>query len=432
MKSFAKYVETLEKLTSDAISEAQSPIISSKIKAALDGQPNKEFRRLVPLEMRRKNGAFFSGAALAKRALRLLVKNNKEEKVFLDPACGIGDLLLSCASVLPLGKDVKETLKIWSNHVLGMDIHHEFLRATKARLTLLALVRHKYLKPGFLPPPEELFKQVRHANAYNDTNMIERASHIIINPPFGYVQAPESCNWAQGNVSAAALFLEQIILNSSNGTTVVAILPDVLRSGERYNEWRKNIQSKALVEAVKIFGQFDKLTDIDVFLLKLQVKRNTNNSIAWWKAQRSVKGKTVRDFFEVHVGSVVPYRDPKKGVNHIYIFPQVVTPWKIIESFNTKRKYSGNTFLPPFVVVRRTSRPGEKYRAIGAIVKGQKAIAVENHLVVLIPKDGTLKRCKELLTVLRHKKTTEWLNERIRCRHLTVQSLKELPININT
>jgi hypothetical protein len=45
----------------------------------------------------------------------------------------------------------------------------------------------------------------------------------------------------------------------------------------------------------------------------------------------------------------------------------------------------------------------------------------------LIPHDLSLESCKELILRLRSMETDEWLNERIRCRHLTVSALNELP-----
>jgi len=38
-----------------------------------------------------------------------------------------------------------------------------------------------------------------------------------------------------------------------------------------------------------------------------------------------------------------------------------------------------------------------------------------------------VKACRELLRSLKDERTTHWLDERIRCRHLTVAALDELP-----
>jgi hypothetical protein len=67
-------------------------------------------------------------------------------------------------------------------------------------------------------------------------------------------------------------------------------------------------------------------------------------------------------------------------------------------------------------------------RAVATLVRGEGTVAIENHLIVLLPKDGRLKTCAKLLDSLKHENTTKWLNERIRCRHLTVSALSQLPL----
>lgn len=66
-------------------------------------------------------------------------------------------------------------------------------------------------------------------------------------------------------------------------------------------------------------------------------------------------------------------------------------------------------------------------RASAVLIRSDEPVAVENHLIVLTPRDGTIKTCKTLLEILACETTTEWLDKRIRCRHLTVGVLKELP-----
>jgi hypothetical protein len=38
-----------------------------------------------------------------------------------------------------------------------------------------------------------------------------------------------------------------------------------------------------------------------------------------------------------------------------------------------------------------------------------------------------VRTCRELLDILKDDQTTHWLDQRIRCRHLTVAALDELP-----
>ena len=71
---------------------------------------------------------------------------------------------------------------------------------------------------------------------------------------------------------------------------------------------------------------------------------------------------------------------------------------------------------------------GDKNRAIGTIINTPSPVYVDNHLVVLIPKTGTMADCKALIKNLKDSRTDEWLNNQIRCRHLTVKSISEIPI----
>jgi hypothetical protein len=91
------------------------------------------------------------------------------------------------------------------------------------------------------------------------------------------------------------------------------------------------------------------------------------------------------------------------------------------------RRFAGTTYQPPFVVVRRTSRRGDRHRAIGTIIAGHGPVAVENHLLILQPRDGSVRSCRRLLRVLRSPRTDEWFDQRLRCRHLTVAAMLELP-----
>ena len=138
-------------------------------------------------------------------------------------------------------------------------------------------------------------------------------------------------------------------------------------------------------------------------------------------------GHVVGDFFEVHVGPVVPHRDPIEGPSYPYIHARTAPAWQTIRQIDEDRQYSGKVFSPPFVVVHRTSSPSDKSRCIATLVDMEQSVAVENHLIVLLPRDNSIDSCLLLLDVFKSELSTNWLNQRIRCRHLTVSSLKELP-----
>jgi len=82
---------------------------------------------------------------------------------------------------------------------------------------------------------------------------------------------------------------------------------------------------------------------------------------------------------------------------------------------------------PPFVVIRRTSSPSDNPRARATIIRGNQSVAVENHLIALKPKSGYVRDCQKLTKMLAKPATDIFLNQRIRCRHLTVSAVKDIP-----
>jgi hypothetical protein len=131
--------------------------------------------------------------------------------------------------------------------------------------------------------------------------------------------------------------------------------------------------------------------------------------------------------FNVHVGPVVPFRLTNKGSWRPYAHSDVLPPWKTVNEFAENIRFTGKTYKPPFVLVRRTSKSNYTQRCIGTIVTGSEELAIENHLLILQPKDGKLQTCRRLLDLLQLQETSDWMNKRIRCRHLTVGSIGDLP-----
>lgn len=426
--TFQNYVVQLEKLAQGALNGHITKFQGEKITAALDGGARSALNNSVSINLRRKKGVFFTSSSLASTALANVVGKVDSSTVFLDPACGAGDLLLSCSQMLPIEKNLELTLQKWGARIAGLDLQPQFVRAAKARLLLAAISRGKFADGKKLSYSENWFPLLNSGNLFESPNALQRASLIVINPPYQVVDAPEDCSWAKGKVSNAALFMEQCVSHSSPNSRIVAILPDVLRSGSRYSDWRQFIAKKASIENVTLLDKFDPWTDIHVFVLQLRIHKSQNTTIDSWK-EESVKSeiKAVGDSFEVHVGAVVPHRDKKVGKTYRYLVAKNLPRWKVVKQVSIKRKFSGTVYTPPFVVVRRTSRPEDKNRAIATVISGNEPVAVENHLLVLQPKDQTMASCRALLKNLRRQETSDWLNQRIRCRHLTVSSLRELP-----
>jgi hypothetical protein len=421
--SYGKYVAKLRNLAGESIRTAGW---DERAVAALNGQASLELRSVISLKTRRRFGAFFTGSKLAARLVSRCSKFDKDS-IIHDPSVGMGDLLLASAQKLPLGRTLKETLKRWGQQLTGTDIHPKFIEGAKTRLVILARQRHG-LKSVGITSIAGLFPGIRVADGLTQHKLFAQATHLALNPPFVLTDAPKGCKWAGGRITAAANFVITSLERATPGAELFAILPDVLRSGSFTEHWRKRVEELAAVKLVEPYGIFDESADVDVFILR--VKRRAKNSAAEsvpWTSVPIQTGTSIADFFEVHVGRVVPHRDPKKGKWHPYIHARSVPTWEIMREFKASRRHQGKVYAPPFVAIRRTSRPGHPYRAAATVIAGKKSVAVENHLIVCEPKAKTLKMCKKLMTKLQTPAVNKFLDKRIRCRHLTVGAVAAIP-----
>lgn len=434
MRPFASYVRELEDVATKLIDlgvGATDESHSDFVSAALNGQPSRELRRAVPLAELREAGAFFTNPGLAGRLVTPILASVEHGATVADPACGVGDLLLACARHLPVFENLSETLALWGRKLGGTDLYPQFVRATKLRLLLLAVARGA--RAGTWVPPiidDTLFPGIRVGDSLGARSLVPSTNFLLLNPPYTKVVAPADCAWGSGSISQAALFVERCAQHTARGTQMLAILPDVLRAGSRYKKWRHRVEGLASVDSIELAGCFDALTDVDVFVARLTVgEAHEGGGTDWWEAspRRETPMETVGDRFDVRVGPVVPHRDPLQGPTYPYLHARGLPSWTSVVAGPELRKFPGTTFLPPFVVARRTSRPGDKHRATATIITGTRPVAVENHLIVFKPKRDSLQDCALLLKSLRRPETNDWLDERIRCRHLTVTAMRSLP-----
>ena len=417
------------------------------MKACLDGEPGQVLRREVELVRLRQQGAYFTGAKMAMRMANALGVDRKgnhrtndgiglnrgfspqpySRQLYFDPTCGAGDLLLAVANKLPIARTLRKTLANWGQCLGGCDISPDFVRLAKARLVLLAAKRCR------VRPSEEnvvlsrTFSKIIEADFLSYPSGAQRANVVLMNPPFGYTRAPDGCEWAQGRINAAAMFLEKAIRDSREGTRIAAILPDVLRSGSRYERWRYMISTLGSIRSERPLGLFDRWADVDVYLFDFlkAVDKQERRKAEFQPSAILLGGVGKR--FAVHVGPVVPHRHKEEGPEVLYIHARSLPAWGEHKRIVEKRKFSGRLFKPPFVVVRRTSSPDDKKRAVATLVLGEGDVAVENHLIVLLPKDGTTRTCRDLMLRLQSIRTDDWINSRMRCRHLTIAVLAGMP-----
>ncbi len=426
---FGEYAGYVARLKNLAVESHRAADWNARVDAALNGQASVELRDVAPLDMRRKFGAFFTGTDLGAKLIRC-GRGFNANSVFYDPSCGMGDLLIAAARRLPLSRTLRGTLRQWGKQLSGTDLHREFVEGTRTRLVLLARQRHETdetldrTDAGFFP-------NVRIADGLKQKALFSRATHLLLNPPFGQVPAPAACQWAGGRITEAAEFVVMALERSKPGTQMLAILPEVLRSGSFSEQWRRRVEQLADVQLIKPHGIFDDCADVDVFLLRLARRAEIQNPrLQVWTATTTRCATTLADFFDVHVGRVVPHRDDESGPLRRYIHPRNIPVWKEVTRISEKRCHEGIAYQPPFVVLRRTSRPGHPYRAAATVILGTKPVAVENHLIVCEPHDKSADTCRALMEQLHTQRVNTFLDQRIRCRHLTVGSVAAIPFKL--
>ncbi|MFM2579336.1 N-6 DNA methylase [Vibrio fortis] len=381
-------------------------------------------RELLTIEEMREAGSFFTGQELATAVVNLLPAITSHS-VVLDPTCGAGNLLIEASRQLGVNSTLSETLLMWGQVLQGFDLHLHFVEATKLRIVIEALNRG-VKKDCDLDEAFDLLPHiyVRDALDINEQDL-EHVTHVLMNPPFTIWPSPKENYWKEGKVNAAGIVFDKYLRVLPEHSNVSAILPDVLRSGSRYNEFRQFTAASMQAE-IEIWGRFNNKTDVDVFLLSGVVGEN-HQAAVWHNAEYAES--TISDFFSVRTGPLVAYRDPEEGPKYPYFYPKICPQWGVVREATEKRRFNGKALKPPFVVIKRTSSPSDRHRASATLINLREPVAIENHMIVVTPKDGKVNTCKKLMKVLQNPQTDNFLNERIRLRHLTVGVVKDIPFS---
>lgn len=416
LPAFHPYLAELEELSVAPAADA------AQLAVHLDGEAGRRLRTVVPLDNLRRLGAFFTGESLARKVVDLVPQRRAR---YVDPACGCGDLLLAASARLPVRRSLEETLAGWNERLAGRDLMPEFVRAARARLALAALARGAQ-PAGDVERPADRLTNISAGDGLTLIPMRDDA--VLLNPPYGSVTAPAGCQWSAGMTTDAALFLDRVLDQCEPGATIAAVLPEVLRGGSRYGRFRAAVNARLANRAIESAGLFDALTDVHVFLLagRVRVRRVDAGQVAKWVP--AVAGDRLEDVCSVSVGSVVANRDPQAGPARLYLDARSRGTGREVRPV-VRRRFEKQVVNPPFVVVARTSRPEQREQAglRATIVRGDEPVAVENHLLVLVPHDHTVRGCRRVAALVGSKDAAEFLNERLRCRHLTVQALREIP-----
>ena len=425
--TFESYVVAVENLAAVELGASNAKIPATSLSDCLDGEASLILRQTVPLQERRKLGAFFSGSDLRRTALPREVRGPMEPESVLDPAVGAGDLLLEAARNLPAHSNPLVTLQRWGSLLHGRDKEPDFVRLAKARLVLLAVSRGSPRPRSLNFRLDEALPEIRVGDGLDLLGNGWTGDHIVMNPPYAFSVASPGTDWSSGKTSLAATFLATAVEKAQSGTRLTAILPDVIRTGSRYQRLRSHVEDHLRISEAKVYGQFDAWTDVDVFILRGVTGKHSPTAAAfpWWK---QTTGETLGDRCEVRVGTVVPHRHQETGPQQPFLHAQEVPLGGTFSVDDAEtRGFQQTSFSPPFVVVRRTTRPGDWARGAGTLICGTVATQVENHLIVVKPKDSSIDTCRRVVDMLALKSSKQWLDDRIRCRHLTVRALKEMP-----
>jgi hypothetical protein len=383
--------------------------------------------RSVAANDRATLGVFFSGSELAGLVARLAAPALAKDAVLADPTCGGGDLLLACAERLPLCETFSQTIAAWSARIAGADINESFAKATRTRLELLAMQRHLARGDDVQTRHTPAFENVAARDFLKTPNAFGGAGVIVSNPPFGAMSVDGSLGWGAGQVQKAAVFLSHLVANAQAEQEIIAVLPEVLRSGSRYERWRRSISESCQLVDLLVYGRFSQEADVDVFVIHLRrdASRTREISADWVGAIPA--NRPLSEHFNVSIGAVVPHRHEKKGPWAPYLDVKSAPAFGQ-STLLKKRRFKGRLVDPPFIVVRRTSSPKDRRRLIPTLVNGCNPVAVENHLIVISPVSGLVSDCEKLIEVLGSDESNSWVNRLSRCRHLSKSLLEQLPL----
>lgn len=405
---------------------------SLNAEAHLDGLAYQRLRQDVPVETRRTFSTFFTNSTLGTRLVAPYRHIIARGATVLDPACGIGDLLIAAFSVLPRTWSAVQLERHVSTHFFGRELIDVLAAIARDRLRLTM-----NLAVGSLSsPPATSLPLIQPGDGLDTDVPYTTARLVLLNPPYGRRLLPRSIDWAEGLTSEAAPFTLQVLDRCQAGTKVAAILPDVLRSGSRSAKWRDQVERVASLDRIEVVGLFDTWTDVDVFIAHLIVRKSRSAhkpraSAPWYGDTTSDSSNYIlANVASVSIGDVVPHRHAEQGPDVPYLSVQT-TPIGATITTAPFRKFPGRLHKAPFVVVRRTSAPtrtGGSRLAPSVIHTNLGAVAVENHLIVLKPIAENLESCRRLAAQLVDPSVTSWLDKRLRTRHLTKQALLELPL----
>ncbi len=372
----------------------------------------------------RAHGTYFTDDAVSDSLLRGVSDFNGS---VYDPAAGCGDLILRYLEHMPLQGSFDQQIRTVSRRIFACEIDASFVCLMRLRIWLYLFLRnYGHVKISDIKLPSaaclgRIFPGIVVGDGLK-SSALRTPDLVLMNPPFQKVCVGDQCAWASGHVSLAAVFLASILKRFPD-SRLLAILPDVIRSGTRYSRLRSLV---GLADyAWSIVGRFDSKTDVDVFTVDFGRKAKPPSTALDVLTARH----PVSSFFEVHVGSVVLFRDDNVGQDRQFLCAESVPAGRVIRTVGRRLKNSHAPVKGPIVVVRRTSSPSDRIRCVSSFIDSTSEFHVDNHLIWLKPKldkDARL-ACRQLHSYFQSEECTDLVNDLIRCRHLTVRVVASLP-----
>lgn len=397
----------------------------STTKSLVNGHAATAVYTILSRSDRRQHGIFFSGDEWAKKITQHIPTGNWQR--YIDPSAGVGDLLLEICKTFPLGDSFSATQLAWSKLLSANDLRLSFIEIAWTRIQALAVSRHQLRGDDLnIDSLIEMPPSFQTGDTLSKRTSFLTGDCLVMNPPFQRIKTPPDSAIGTGLYSAAALHLERIIAQAEPGVGIVALVPDVLRSGSSYKKFRALLNSKLDIREFIPLGRFGASADVDVSLISgITSKARTVTSSRGTESFKSTHN--IGENFKVRVGSVVPHRTSSAKSKLGYINVKNTPAWAELERIETKASYLATAEQGPFVVIRRTSSPSDKERARATVINTKEMVLVENHFIICKPLSGLISDCRKLVANLKDKRTNQWLNQRIRCRHLTVSAVSELP-----
>ena len=423
----SEIIHSLENQLNELI---ESPGPQSKIEALewLNGRTGSEISKSMPRIDRKNGDIFLTGAYRSGLLFRGWNSRLRVNPTILDPACGSGDLLLSAAKRLPVGPSPQSTLQLWGNCLVGWDLQPDLVKITKLRLGLLAVVRVNEPVEGEIDVDAAL-PEIKQLDATIGFASQEKYDLIAMNPPFSAVRKIKIGAVKATKTTQAGWFLEKAVTALKPKGHLLALLPEVLRSGSSYERLREFVENELSISRIDLLDQFGSDADIHTFLIA-GMKGNSFSKKTWKQANERIhkEQETLAGHCDVKTGSVVPHRDPEQFDLKPYLTSHDLSKTETLKTKDLpKRGFKGEGIRPPFVAIGRTSRPGDIPRINATIVTSGEAVLIENHVVAIQPHVNSREACEQLVERLHSTYVESHLDRRIRLRHLTIDAIRGIP-----